>query len=100
MSERSTGGALAPSFCAMALASRFSAPAMKAGFAYETPFSLLQSLAMTPVYDAAIMTRKKITTTSETMPNMSWRRRLQARSHRPGDSWKGADGGFERTALI
>src|SRR5687767_11804199 len=101
MSERSTGGVLAAAcFCAIALASRFSAPARNDGLAYETPLSRLQSLATTPKNDAAIIARKKATTTRDTMPTASWRRRRQASVHRPGDSWRGAAGGLVSTALM
>src|ERR1700733_15091438 len=101
MSERSTGGAFAvASFAAIDFASRFSAPARNVGLAYETPFSLLQSLAMRPQYDPAIIAMKIATTTSETMPTVSWRMRRQARAQRPGDSCIGGRGGFRRTALM
>src|SRR6187401_2237249 len=43
---------------------------------------------------------KKATTASETMPTLSWTRRFQARAQRPGDSWRGADGGLVITALM
>src|SRR3954471_15767566 len=100
MSERSTVGPFAASFCAIALASRFSAPARNEGFAYETPFSRLQSLATRPVYEATIIARKKMTIARHAMPTGSWRSRRHASIQRPGDSWGRAVEGFFRTALI
>src|ERR1700680_285795 len=100
MSERSMGGALAASFEAIALASGVSAPARNEGLAYETPFSLLQSLAMRPVAAAAIINRKNATIASEIMPTRSCFRRRQASTQRPAESWTETEGGWVRTALI